>query len=147
MTVVRDGIWRGFLRTCNNAAAHARGDYIVLLNNDTAVHEGWLDALLDVFAQDESTGMVGAKLLFEDGTLQEAGGIVWRNGDAWNYGRLDDPERSDYNYVREVDYVSAACLMIRRSLWVSSAASTNGMRRSITRTRISRSRYVIVAGR
>jgi GT2 family glycosyltransferase/SAM-dependent methyltransferase len=117
VTVVRDGIWRGFLRTCNNASAHARGDYIVLLNNDTVVHEGWLDALLRVFAQDELTGMAGGKLLFEDGTLQEAGGIIWRNGDAWNYGRLDDPERSDYNFVREVDYVSAACVMIRRSLW------------------------------
>jgi GT2 family glycosyltransferase len=117
VTVVRDGIWRGFLRTCNNAAAHARGDYIVFLNNDTAVHEGWLDALHRVLANDELAGMVGAKLLFEDGTLQEAGGILWRNGDAWNYGRSDDPERSDYNYVREVDYVSAACLMIRRLLW------------------------------
>jgi GT2 family glycosyltransferase len=117
VTVLRDGIWRGFLRTCNNAASHARGEYIVLLNNDTAVHDGWLEAMLRVFQTDERTGMVGAKLLFDDGTLQEAGGIIWRNGDAWNYGRLDDPDRSDYNYVREVDYVSAACLMIPRSLW------------------------------
>jgi GT2 family glycosyltransferase len=117
VTVVRDGVWRGFLRTCNNAARLAKGEYIALLNNDAAVHEGWLDALLRVFEVDALTGMVGAKLLFEDGTLQEAGGIVWKNGDAWNYGRLDDPARSDYNYVREVDYVSAACLLIRRALW------------------------------
>jgi len=107
----------GFVHTCNNGALSAEGKYLVFLNNDAQVHKGWLDALIDVVEDDASAGLVGAKLLFPDGRLQEAGGIVWRDASAWNYGRLDDPEKPEYNYVREVDYCSGACLLVRRELF------------------------------
>jgi glycosyltransferase involved in cell wall biosynthesis len=56
-------------------------------------------------------------LLFADGRLQEAGGILWRDASGWNFGRADDPDRPAYNYRKEVDYVSGACLVVRRELW------------------------------
>lgn len=107
----------GFLRSCNAAAAEARGDYIFLLNNDTEVMPGALDALLDTLDAHPEAGLVGARLLYPDGWLQEAGGIVWADGSAWNYGNRDDPRKPEYNYLREADYISGAAIMIPTALW------------------------------
>ncbi len=106
-----------FLQSCNNAARHAAGRYILFLNNDTNVQKDWLLHLLAPAEVDETVGIVGPKLVYPDGRLQEAGGIVWRDGSAWNYGWFDDPEKPAYNFGREVDYVSGACLLVRRDLW------------------------------
>jgi len=105
-----------FVNACNQAAVFARGEYLLLLNNDTEVTPGWLDAMLDPFT-DTSTGIVGAKLVYPDGSLQEAGGIIWRDGTGCNFGHGDHPDLPLYSYRRAVDYCSGACLMLSRTLW------------------------------
>jgi GT2 family glycosyltransferase len=72
---------------------------------------------LRIFRNYPDAGAVGGKLILPDGTLQEAGGIVFCDGSAANLGRGDNLEAAMYNYVREVDYCSAALLATRRSLF------------------------------
>ena len=73
----------GFIGSCNRGSTQARGKYIVLLNNDTQVLDGWLDALLNTFEQFPDTGLAGARLIYPDGSLQESGGIIFNDGSGW----------------------------------------------------------------
>ena len=107
----------GFLMNCNRAAELAVGKYIVFLNNDTLVKEDWLESMVKLIESDDTIGMTGSKLVYPDGRLQEAGGILWKDASAWNYGRYQDPDMPEFNYVRETDYISGASIMIRKDLW------------------------------
>ncbi|AII44193.1 hypothetical protein KR100_12615 [Synechococcus sp. KORDI-100] len=108
----------GFLESCNQAVSTSRSEsFIVLLNNDIEVLPGWLLGLIETFQQQQNVGLAGSKLIYPDGRLQEAGGIVWRDGSAWNYGRLKKPTDPEFNYARSADYISGASIMVERSLW------------------------------
>lgn len=117
VVICRNQTNQGFLRNCNQAAKAARGKYIMFLNNDTQVTPGWLSSLVNLIEADASIGMVGSKLVYPDGRLQEAGGIIWSDGSGWNYGRLDDPDKPEYNYVKDVDYISGAAILLSTRLW------------------------------
>ena len=103
----------GFIASCNRGAARARGRFLVFLNNDTEVMPDWLDELAGTFAVFQNAGLVGSMLLYPDGRLQEAGGLIWRDGSGWNYGRFGDPGMPQYNYLRETDYVGASLAVPR----------------------------------
>lgn len=108
----------GFVDNCNQAAARARGEVLLFLNNDTLVGDGWLAALLGTFRRRPGVGVVGSQVYASDGGLLESGGIVWANGDVWNHGRGFGRQRwFELDHEREVDYVSGCALAIRRELW------------------------------
>lgn len=117
ITVIHNEKNLRFLLNCNHAAEYAKGEYILFLNNDTQVQPNWLHPLVEIMERDKEAGMVGSKLVYPDGSLQEAGGILWKDGSAWNYGHLKNPEDPEYSYVKEADYISGAAIMIRTSLW------------------------------
>lgn len=106
-----------FLNNCNFAAKYARGEYILFLNNDTQVQSDWLRPLIQLMEMKKDAGMVGSKLVYPFGCLQEAGGIVWKDASAWNFGHMQNPLDPEYSYVKEADYISGASIMIRKSLW------------------------------
>ncbi len=115
--ILRNKTNLGFLRSMNRGASVARGQWLVLFNNDTEVTHGWLAAMLKCATSATDIGVVTPKFIYPDGSLNEAGAIVWRDGTAMNYGRGDSPERFQYEYRRETDYGSAAALMVRTDLW------------------------------
>ncbi|WP_460732455.1 glycosyltransferase [Lysobacter tyrosinilyticus] len=107
----------GFIAACNDGAGLARGEYLVFLNNDTVPQPGWLDALLHTFDAHPDCGLAGAQLLYPDGRLQEAGGIVFTDGSAYNYGRFDAADDPRFAFVREADYCSGAAIAVPRELF------------------------------
>jgi O-antigen biosynthesis protein len=115
--VVRNEKNSGFILSCNAGAAAARGKYIWFLNNDTVLTSDSLDALVATFLEFPDAGLVGSKLIYPDGKLQEAGGIIWKDASGRNYGRGDDPDKPEYSYLRDVDWCSGASIMIPNSLF------------------------------
>ncbi|MEA2159343.1 MAG: hypothetical protein QOD66_1723 [Solirubrobacteraceae bacterium] len=107
----------GYLRSVQKGAAAARGRWIVLCNNDIEPQPGWLAAMLDCGESRPDVAIVSPKFLYPDGRLAEAGGIIWRDGTGANYGRGADPTACHYEYRREVDYGSAAALMVKADFW------------------------------
>lgn len=107
-----------YLLSVNKAASMTKGKYLLLLNNDIILSPQSIDHLLRTIESYPGCGAVGCKLVRPDGSLQEAGSIIWADGSGLAYGRNDpNPMSPEYSFVREVDYCSAACLLVRRELW------------------------------
>ena len=105
----------GFARAANQGAELAGGELVAFLNNDALVHDGWLAPLVEAVDRDARVAAAGPRLLNLDGSLQEAGALVARDGSTWSYGFGDDPDRPEYRFPRLVDYAAGACLLVRRA--------------------------------
>ncbi len=107
----------GFLKAVNLGLEAVRGGHVLLLNNDAMIRPGSLAAAVKAIEEDKTAGAVGGPIVLPDGTLQEAGSIIWADGNCLGYGRGDDPAGGAYNFRREVDYCSGAFLLIREGLF------------------------------
>lgn len=114
----------------NKAFTVAKGKYIVLLDGKCIVQPGWLTSLIGLLENELDIGIAGPKVIYPDGVLQNAGGIVWQNGESSLYGRMDEPEKEEYMYVREVDYVPGSAIMIRSALLEEIGVFDNSYRKS-----------------
>jgi GT2 family glycosyltransferase len=104
----------GFGAANNQGAARASGRYLLFMNQDVFVDPGWLAPLVDRIEADQRIGAVGPKLIFPDGSLQCAGALLSRSGSTKCYGTGDRPRKAEYGLARVVDYLSGACLLVRR---------------------------------
>jgi GT2 family glycosyltransferase/glycosyltransferase involved in cell wall biosynthesis len=105
----------GFGVAANFGAQRARGQYLLLLNDDCVVSPGWIDALVDTERRRISCGLVGGTLLHPDGSLQEAGSCLWSDGTTSCVG--DGLQPGFMGFERRVDYCSGGCLLVRKDVW------------------------------
>lgn len=115
--IIRNDENLGFLLACNDGAKVARGEYLLFLNNDAVLLDDSVLKAVQVFNQGEMIGAVGGKILLLDGSLQEAGSLVWNDGSCLGYGRCDLPDKPEYMFRRDVDYCSGAFLMVPLNLF------------------------------
>lgn len=119
----------GFAKACNQGAAVATGEYLVFLNNDTIPLKGWLSAMVDEVRTHADVTVVGSKLLYQDGTAQHAGVAIDRNNltpyHIYNGFAADHPA---VNKRRELNAVTAACLLIRRSVFAELGGFDEGFK-------------------
>ncbi len=118
ITVLRNSANLGFGPAANQAALRARAPLLLLLNTDALVHPGWLPPLRAVLEADPDVAAAAPRLLHVDGSLQEVGSIVWGDAEVWPYGATRAAAAPEYRFRRDVDYASAACLLLRRSAFV-----------------------------
>jgi GT2 family glycosyltransferase len=118
LRLIRNDHNEGYLESVNRGAEAATGEILVFLNNDTISVTRWISALVGTFRAFPDAGVVGGKLLYPDGRMQEAGGMVFRDGSAAKFGAFDPALTAPiYNFVRDVDYCSGALLATPRALF------------------------------
>lgn len=106
-----------FLEACNQALELVTTEYILFLNNDAELLNGSLIAALNAINDYSDIGAVGGKIILPDGTLQEAGCTIWKDGSCSGYGRGFSPLSYEYNFRRVVDYCSGAFLLTKTKLF------------------------------
>jgi GT2 family glycosyltransferase/glycosyltransferase involved in cell wall biosynthesis len=102
----------------NIAVEQARGELVCLLNNDTVVTEGWLANLVAELRADSQAGAIGPKFIYPDGRLQEAGALILPDARVRQIGKGGNPEESEYCVGKVVHYISAACVLMPRRLFL-----------------------------
>lgn len=106
----------GYLASCNRGVKDCKGQYIFFLNDNFIVTENWIEPLKKAMTI-ENVGAAGVKIVYPDGILQEAGGIIWNESSLIKYGKGDNPSKPEYNFLREVDYCSGAALIVKKDLF------------------------------
>ncbi|MBI5837354.1 MAG: glycosyltransferase [Candidatus Eisenbacteria bacterium] len=121
--LIRNPVNVGFARACNQGARAAAGCHVLLLNNDTEAHPGWLGPLVEALDQDPTVGIAGSKLLFPDGTIQHAGVTVAGNPDfpqgvtGFHIYQHDPAGAPHVDRPRDFQVVTAACCLVRGELF------------------------------
>jgi GT2 family glycosyltransferase/glycosyltransferase involved in cell wall biosynthesis len=117
--LIRLEVNRFFGEGNNIGAEAALGAYVVFLNNDAFVTAGWLDPLVRRMEEQPLFGGIGPLFLYPDGRVQEAGAFVGADGDAVQIGKFRVYSPDDISVDHVVDYVSAACFLMRRDLFLT----------------------------
>ncbi|MBE65572.1 MAG: glycosyl transferase family 2, partial [Gammaproteobacteria bacterium] len=113
--IIRNDKNLGFLEAVNQGSAIAKGKYMLLLNNDAIIEESSLSNAIHTIDNDTEVGAVGGRIQLIDGTLQEAGSIIWNDGSCFGYGRGENPDDPKFMFSRQVDYCSGAFLLFRKA--------------------------------
>lgn len=115
--VIKNKEQLSYLKSCNKASNYCNGDYIAFLTNYTHIQVDWMESLVTAIKSNKRIGIVGSKISYSNGKLQQAGGIIFNDGSRCDYGCMDDFNKPQYNYVKEVDYVSSLSMLVNRKLW------------------------------
>jgi GT2 family glycosyltransferase len=117
IVLIRSTVNHGFGGGCNWAARFARGARLVFVNDDAVATTGWLQSLDRALDDDPTIGVAGSRVLLEDGRLQEAGNVIWRDGSTSHVGRTLPGDEPSLLARRDCDYVSFCSAMVRREAW------------------------------
>ncbi len=115
LVLLRHARNQGFIRNCNEAFARCRGEFVLLLNNDTQLLPGAILRMLEALEADAGVAAVGPKIIYPNGRLQEAGCFLRPNGESGMVGLFRSPDEGGFCYDRDVAYCSGAALMFRRA--------------------------------
>lgn len=108
----------GFLKSCNKGSEKANGKFFYFLNDDTIIlNEKTILKLYQRIKSDDFIGIVGSKVLYPNLLIQEAGCVTFSDGNCYQIGNLQNKHQDDYNYYKEVNYVSGCSLFIRAKLF------------------------------
>jgi GT2 family glycosyltransferase len=113
--VLRNPTNKGFLLAVNQAVTRCRGELVLLLHNDAQILPGAVESAVQTLQSEPDAGAVGARIIMLNGSLQEAGGIIWSDGSVEHYGRGGDPFAPEHLFKRSVDFSSGAFLLTRKS--------------------------------
>ncbi|HEY2055034.1 MAG TPA: glycosyltransferase family 2 protein [Solirubrobacterales bacterium] len=121
----------GFAAASNAGAAAARGDELVLLNNDTEPRPGWLEAMLTYADRHPAAAVVGAKLIFPTGVVQHAGVVFGQDGYPHNLYAGFPEDRPEVNRSRPLQAVTGACMLVRREAFEALGGFDRGFLNSL----------------
>jgi GT2 family glycosyltransferase len=121
----------GFATACNDGAAAARGELLAFLNNDTEPQAGWLDALVAHADAHPAAGVVGARLLFPDGTVQHAGVVICQDGRPRHLYAGFPADHPAVTRARTLQAVTAACMLVRRGAFEDARGFDPGFRNAL----------------
>ena len=114
ITIINNEKNLGFLRNINLGIKQAKGEKILLLNNDVVVLPNFLKELLVPFKTYDNVGAVGAKAIHPTQIILEAGSAILNNGTSINLGREHVPHHPADQGIKVVDYCSGYCLLLNR---------------------------------